>query len=29
MKQWLRDNLATTLTSKRATAYREFAKSSG
>jgi len=29
MKQWLRDNLATTLTSKRATAYREFAKSTG
>ena len=29
MKQWLRDNLETTLTSKRATAYREFAKSTG
>jgi hypothetical protein len=29
MKQWLRENLATTLTSKRATAYREVAKSSG
>ena len=27
--QWVRDNLGTTLTSKRATAYREFAKSTG
>jgi hypothetical protein len=29
MKQWLHDNLENTLTSKRATAYREFAKSTG
>jgi hypothetical protein len=29
MQQWLRDNLATTLTSKRSTAYQEFAKNSG
>ena len=29
MKNWVRENLATTLTSKRATAYREFAKCNG
>ncbi len=29
MKQWLQENLGTTLTSKRATAYREFAINSG
>ena len=29
LQQWLRDNLATTLTSKRSTAYQEFAKSPG
>ena len=29
MKQWLRENFKTTLNSKRATAYREFAKSTG
>jgi hypothetical protein len=29
MKQWVRENLGTTLTSKRATAYKEFAASSG
>jgi len=29
MTQWTDENLGTTLTSKRATAYREFAKSSG
>jgi len=29
MKQWVRENLGTTLTSKRTTAYKEFAKSYG
>ena len=29
MKQWVRENLGTTLTSKRATAYKEFATNSG
>jgi len=29
MKHWVEENLSTTLTSKRATAYKEFAKSSG
>ena len=29
MKQWVRENLGTTLTSKRATAYKEFATSYG
>ena len=29
MKQWVRENIGTTLTSKRATAYKEFATSYG
>jgi hypothetical protein len=29
MKQWVHENLGTTLTSKRATAYKELAISSG